>query len=271
MLSADEKQTLLTREPKAEKWIKPILGSVEFINRLERYCLWLVGISPQDLRAMPAVLERVEAVRQERLESPRATTQSLAATPALFGEMRQPSSQYLAIPKTSSENRAYIPIDFLQPDTIANTELFTIAGATIYHFAILSSAMHMAWVRTVCGRLKSDYRYSAGIVYNNFPWPQAATDKQRRAIEEAAQAVLYARAKSPASSLADLYDPLTMPPDLIKAHHKLDAAVDAAYSKKKFSGDGDRAAFLFEQYQQLASPLENRNARRSRRARAHSA
>jgi hypothetical protein len=258
MLSPDERDTLLAHEPKAAKWIKPILGSVEFINREDRYCLWLVGISPQELRAMPAVLKLVDDVRAERLDSARATTKGLAATPALFGEIRQPTSQYLAIPKTSSESRAYIPMAFLQPTIIANTELFAIAGATIYQFAILSSAMHMAWVRSVCGRLKSDYRYSAGIVYNNFPWPQTETPKQRQAVEAAAQAVLDARAKYPDSSLADLYDPLTMPADLVRAHHKLDTAVDAAYSKKKFSGDSDRVAFLFELYQQILSPLESK-------------
>lgn len=156
---------------------------------------------------------------------------------------------------------------FLQPAIIANTELFAIAGATLYQFAILSSAMHMAWVRSVCGRLKSDYRYSAGIVYNNFPWPLVETAKQRRAAEGAAQAVLDARAKYPGSSLADLYDPLAMPADLVKAHHRLDAAVDAAYSKKRFSCDSDRVAFLFELYQQLASPLEAKKTRRRKAAR----
>jgi hypothetical protein len=142
MLSPDERDTLLAHEPKAAKWIKPILGSVEFINREDRYCLWLVGISPQELRAMPAVLKRVADVRAERLDSTRVTTKGLAATPALFGEIRQPTSRYLAIPKTSSESRAYIPMAFLQPTIIANTELFAIAGATIYQFAILSSATH---------------------------------------------------------------------------------------------------------------------------------
>ncbi|NOS74085.1 MAG: hypothetical protein HOP36_06010 [Methyloglobulus sp.] len=143
----------------------------------------------------------------------------------------------------------------MTPDVVVASELFTIQGANIYHFGVLSSSIHMAWVRSVCGRLESRYRYSAGIVYNNFPWPQNLTDKQRLTIEIAAQAVLDARAKYPDSSLADLYDPLTMPPELVKAHHKLDAAVDAAYSKKKFSGDSDRVAFLFELYQQLTSPL----------------
>jgi hypothetical protein len=256
MLSPEEKDALLKQEPKAAKWIRPILGSVEFINSKDRFCLWLVGISPQELRAMPAVLERVEAVRVGRLGSTRPTTQGLAATPTLFGEMRQPAGRYLAIPKTSSESRAYIPMAFLKPTIIANTELFAIGGATNYEFGVLSSAMHMGWVRSVCGRLKSDYRYSAGIVYNNFPWPEAETAKQRKVIEDAAQAVLDARAKHCRSSLADLYNPLTMPPELVKAHRKLDAAVDAAYSKKKFTGDRDRVAFLFELYQKLVSPLE---------------
>lgn len=266
MLSPEDKAALLAQEPKAEKWIKPILGSVEFINRKDRYCLWLVGISPQELRAMPAVLKRVEAVRGERLKSTRPTTQGLAETPALFGEMRQPSIRYLAIPKTSSETRVYVPMAFLEPTVIANTELFAVSGATIYQFGVLSSAMHMGWVRSVCGRLKSDYRYSAGIVYNNFPWPEAPTDKQRQTVEQAAQAVLDARARYPDSSLADLYDPLAMPGDLVKAHRNLDAAVDAAYSKRKFSGDRDRVAFLFERYQQLLSPLETKKKVRRKAA-----
>jgi hypothetical protein len=263
LLSSEEKADLLAREPRAADWIKPILGSVEFINGQKRFCLWLVGISPDELRSMPAVLDRVEEVRRSRLASSRPTTRGLAATPTIFGESRQPTSRYLGIPKTSSELRTYIPMAFLESDTIANTELFTIDGATLYHFGVMSSAMHMGWMRSVCGRLKSDYRYSAGIVYNNFPWPENVTDKQQQSIEVAAQAVLDARAKYPGSSFADLYDPLSMPPELVKAHHKLDAAVDAAYSKRKFSGDSDRVAFLFELYQQLASPLEaKKNMRR---------
>ncbi|SMF97908.1 Methyltransferase domain-containing protein [Methylomagnum ishizawai] len=255
LLSTEEKDELINKYKKLEKWVKPILGSVEFINGNGGFCLWLIGISPDELRSMPMVLERVENVRRSRLDSSRITTKELAASSALFGEIRQPKGRYLAIPKTSSELRAYIPIAFLNSDIIANTELFTIDGADLYHFGVLTSKMHMAWVRSVCGRLKSDYRYSAGIVYNNFPWAQNATDKQRQAIEDAAQAVLDARAKYPNSTFADLYDPLAMPPDLVKAHQKLDAAVDASYSKKKFSGDSDRVAFLFELYQQIIAPL----------------
>jgi hypothetical protein len=242
------------------------LGSEELINAKERSCLWLADISPDELREMPVLLKKIEAVRRYRLASMRPNTRELAEIPTLFGEIRQPKNQYLAIPKTSSERRAYIPIAFLQPDIIANTELFTIEGAGFYHFGILSSAMHMAWVRSVCGRLKSDYRYSAGIVYNNFPWPQIATDKQKQAIENAAQMVLDARSQFPDASLADLYDPLSMPAVLTKAHRKLDAVVDAAYVKRKFSGDSDRVAFLFELYRQITSPLESRKATRRKRA-----
>ena len=170
--------------------------------------------------------------------------------------------RYLLIPSVSSERRAYIPIGFMPSDVVSTNLNLIVPGGELYHLGILSSAMHMAWMRSVCGRLKSDYRYSAGIVYNNFPWPENVTDKQRQGIEEAAQAVLNARARYPGSSLADLYDPLAMPPDLVKAHHKLDAAVDAAYSKKNFSGDSDRVAFLFELYQQISSPLEARKTGR---------
>jgi hypothetical protein len=181
----------------------------------------------------------------------------------LFTENRQPKSDYLVIPKVSSERRAFIPIGFVPKDWIASGSIQVIPGAELYHFGVLTSAMHMAWMRATAGRMKSDYQYSNSIVYNNFPWPQHPTDKQRQAIEAAAQGVLEARAKYPDSSLAALYDPLTMPPDLVKAHRKLDAAVDAAYARRKFSGDRDRLAFLFELYQQILSPLSaKKNLRR---------
>lgn len=157
--------------------------------------------------------------------------------------------------------RHYIPIGFVQPEVIVSNLVFTIPDATLYHFGVLTSAMHMTWMRSVCGRLESRYRYSALIVYNNFPWPEMVTNKQKQTIEEAAQAVLDARSKFPDSSLADLYNPLTMPPELVKAHHKLDAAVDAAYSKRKFSGDSDRVAFLFERNQQLVDAMEIKPAK----------
>jgi hypothetical protein len=254
LLTDDEKNDLVGQEPDAARWIRPFLGSAEFINGISRWCLWLVGIAPGKLRQLPRVSERVAAVKGVRSGSSRGTTNSLAAMPALFGEIRQPTIRYIAIPKTSSENRAYIPTGFLEPTTIAGTEIFTIAGGTLLEFGVLTSVMHMAWVRSVCGRLKSDFRYSAGIVYNNFPWPEPS-DVQRETIVQAAQGVLDARAKFPDSTLADLYDPLTMPPALVKAHQTLDRAVDAAYGKRSFKSDAERVAFLFERYQALTSLL----------------
>jgi len=263
ILSPEEKASFIANEPPAKTWIRPFIGADDFINKLERYCLWLTDCEPEQLRQMPFVLQRVEAVRKMRLGSLKAATREKAKRPSLFTEIRQPkNNNYLAFPRTSSENRTYIPIGFLPSSTIAANDIQMVPEAGIYEFGVLTSAMHMVWVRVTSGRLKSDYRYSAKLTYNTFPWPGIVTDKQRQNIEEAAQAVLDARAKHPGSSLADLYHPLSMPTELGKAHHKLDAAVDAAYSKKKFSGDSDRVAFLFELYQQLASPLEAKKAKR---------
>jgi hypothetical protein len=256
LLSSEEKRELLNREPKASKWIRSLVGSEEFINNIERWCLWLIGIKPEELRSMPLVIDRVEAVKLHRTASSRQTTRELAGTPTLFGEIRQPDSgNYLLIPSTSSERRAYIPIGFLSSDIIATNANHIIPQATLYHFGVLSSAMHIAWMRYVAGRLKSDYRYSGQIVYNNFPWPSEPSEKQVAAIEQAAQAVLDARAAHPESSLADLYDPIAMPHDLRKAHQALDKAVDAAYGKKSFTSDAERVAFLFELYHKYTSIL----------------
>ncbi|MFO1420905.1 MAG: DNA methyltransferase [Candidatus Competibacteraceae bacterium] len=265
ILGDAQKAKLIAREPDVEKFIKPFMGSKEFINNIPRWCLWLNDITPHQLRELSGVLERVEKVRKMRLASKKSATVKDADKPTLFTENRQPDSNYLVVPEVSSENRKYIPMGYVDKEVIASNLIYTIQNATIFHFGVLSSAMHMAWVRSVCGRLKSDYRYSAGIVYNNFPWPQAPTDKQQQAIEDAAQAVLGARAKFPDSSLADLYDPLTMPEALTSAHHKLDAAVDAAYAKRKFTGDSDRVGFLFELYQQINSPLESRTGKPRKR------
>ena len=267
ILSPDEKANLLAKEPQAQQWIRPFIGADDFINRLERYCLWLADCQPDQLRQMPLVVQRVEAVRNMRLASQKAATQEKAKTASLFTEIRQPiNGNYLAFPRTSSENRAYIPIGFLPSKTIAANDIQMIPEAGIYEFGILTSSMHMAWVRVTAGRLKSDYRYSAKLTYNTFPWPLTLNDKQKQAIENAAQAVLKARAQFPNASLADLYDCLTMPLALTKAHRKLDAAVDAAYAKRKFTGDSDRVAFLFELYQQITSPLESKKATRRKRA-----
>jgi hypothetical protein len=256
LLSNAEKAELLKFEPAANSWVRPFCMGEEFISGEPRWCLWLKDCPPDELRKMPAVIQRINAVKAMRLASTKAATKELASTPTLFGEIRQPSSsRYLAIPKVSSERRQYIPIGFLDSQVICGDKIFFVSDATLYDFGVLTSAMHMAWMRSTCGRLESRYSYSNTIVYNNFPWPQAMPDKQKLTIEKAAQEVLDARAKFPNSSLADLYDPLAMPPELVKAHHKLDVAVDAAYSKKKFSGDSDRVAFLFELYQQLDKPL----------------
>lgn len=256
LLSPEEKAALLQREPKAGKWLRRLVGSEEFINNLERWCLWLPNISPEELRAMPAVIERVEAVRQHRTKSSRATTKELAGTPTLFGEIRQPSKgHYLLIPSTSSERREFIPIGFMAHDVIATNANHILPNATSYHLGILSSSMHMAWVKYVAGRLKSDYRYSGQIVYNNFPWPQTQSKKETASIEQAAQGVLDTRAAHPDAALADLYDSLAMPPDLRKAHQALDKAVDAAYGKKNFASDAERVSFLFELYHKYTSLL----------------
>jgi len=284
LLSNDEKQTFLQTEPKAEKWIRPFLGAEEFINKVPRWCLWLVGIAPNELRAMPHVLQRVEEVKKVRLASSYACSIGSVDRPTEFERIRQTDQPYLLIPSVSSENRKYIPIGYIQPDVIASNLVFMLPNATLYHFGILCSTMHNAWMRFTCGRLKSDYRYSNTIVYNNFPWPEtpsnspltggeprsySSPDKGRpggvSAVETAAQAVLDARAQFPQSSLADLYDPLTMPPTLVKAHQALDRAVDVCYRKATFTNDAQRVEFLFERYQQLISllPMEKKTFKRT--------
>lgn len=240
----------LTREPAAAPYFRRWIGADEFLNGYERWCLWLGDCPPEQLRRMPEALKRVEAVRDFRRASKSAPTRKLADTPTRFHVENMPENRYLVIPEVSSERRLYIPIGFEQPSTFSSNLLKVIPCASHYHFGILQSLMHNAWTRAVCGRLKNDYRYSVGIVYNNFPWPDA-TDKQRAAIESAAQTVLDARAKFPKASLADLYDPLTMPPELVKAHQALDRAVDQAYGRKGFASEAERVAFLFERYQQL--------------------
>ena len=266
LFTPEQRDEFLKREPTAAPYFRRWLGADEFLNDYERWCLWLRDCPPEALKRMPEAMKRVEAVQRYRLDSKSAPTRKIAGTPTRFHVENMPDSDFLIIPKVSSERRFYIPLDFMASATLYSDLVFILPQATRYHFGVLSSAMHMAWVRSVCGRLKSDYRYSAGIVYNNFPWPQAPTDKQKQAIEDAAQAVLDERAKFPNASLADLYDPLTMPPALTKAHQKLDAAIDAAYAKRKFIGDSDRVAFLFELYQQITSPLESKKATRRKRA-----
>jgi N-6 DNA Methylase len=269
ILSQDERDDFLAQNPEAAHLVKKLIGAREFLHGENRYCLWLVNVAPKELRSYPFVMQRIEKCRRFRSDEGIASdTIALAATPMLFRETRNPAS-YVVVPSVSSERRKYIPFGFETADTIATNLCLVIDEAHLFEFGVLSSLMHMAWVRTTCGRLKSDYRYSKDIVYNNYPWPsfkasasETQANKAQTAIESAAQAVLDARAQFPGSSLADLYDPLTMPPALVKAHQKLDAAVDAAYAqdtvhagKKTYATDAERVAYLFALYQRLTSLL----------------
>jgi len=292
LFTPEEKEEFIRREPQSARWFRRWIGADEFINGYERWCLWLGDCPPNELRQMPEAMKRVEAVRDSRLASKSAPTQKLAATPTRFHVENIPDAPYLVIPEVSSERRAFVPIGFIQPDTLSSSLVRILPHATLYHFGILCSTMHNAWMRATGGRLESRYRYSVGIVYNNFPWPQtpssspltgggqnsdsgqrsdSSPDKGRpggvkvSAIETAAQAVLDARALHPESSLADLYDPLTMPPELVKAHAALDKAVDAAYGYKGGKDDAARGAFLFERYRQLTSLLPAAPAKKARK------
>lgn len=248
LFTPEEKKSFLTIEPQATPYFRRWFGGAEFINNIERYYLWLGNCTPDELKKMPESLKRIEAVKKFRESSKSLPTQKLAATPTRFHTECIPMSTYLVMPQVSSERRQYIPIAFFKPGPLCGDKLRVVQDATLYHFGVMTSIMHMSWTRSVTGRLKSDYMYSAGIVYNNFPWPEKPTEKQKQTVETAAQAVLDARAKFPDASLADLYDPLTMPPVLQKAHHALDKAVDAAYGKKGFKTEAERVAFLFDLY-----------------------
>ena len=251
ILSSDEKDELINRYPQMTPYIHRYIGSEEFINNKYRYCLWLVNINPSVLRSCPPVLERVEQVKQMRLASPKAATQKWANYPTLFTENRQPDSDYLLVPSVSSEKRRYIPIGYMSKEVVTSNLAFVVPNASLYHFGIITSNIHNAWMRVVCGRLKSDYRYSNTIVYNNFPWP-TPTDEQKVRIEQTAQAILDARAKYPDSSLADLYDEVTMPPELRRAHQENDRAVMAAYGFSTKMTESECVAELFKMYQALA-------------------
>ena len=225
----------------------------DFIQRKPRYCLWLKGANPSVLKTCHQVLDRVQKVREFRLESNRTSTLKAAETPTLFGAPFECKGTYVAIPKVSSENREYVPMDYLEPEIIPGDKLFCMQGASLYDFGVMMSSVQMSWMRAVCGRLKSDYSYSNTIVYNNFPWPESASEAQKKKIEQTAQGILDARALYPDSSLADLYDNLTMPPELKKAHRANDAAVLEAYGFPKDATESDIVARLFKMYQELTS------------------
>ena len=254
ILDEQERLKLLEAEPGAAVWIRPYVGAEEFINGIQRYCLWLKGMPPNTMNQLPIVKARVKAVAEARLQSATESVRALAKQPSLFTQDRQPTTTYLLVPRVSSERREFVPIGFLQPEFIASDAALTVADATLYHFGVLSSTMHNAWMRTVAGRLKSDYRYSPAV-YNNLPWPAAIPSKQRVQIEAAAQSILDARSLYPESTLANLYDPLSMPVELHKAHQANDRAVDAAYGYRGAKDDAARVAFLFALYQQLVGDL----------------
>ena len=252
LFEKEEMEAFISKEPTAEQYFHPWYGSREFINRKPRYCLWLGDCSPAELRRMPECMKRVHAVREYRLASPSEGTIRLADKPTRFHVENMPKGTYVVVPEVSSERRQYIPMGFITPDVLCSNLVKLIPDASLYHFGVLESEVHMDWMRAVAGRLKSDYRYSKDIVYNNFPWPEP-TDEQKAKIEQTAQAILDARAIYPDSSLADLYDPDAMKPELRTAHRQNDIAVMAAYGIKKgdaaFNSEPARVAFLMKLYQ----------------------
>lgn len=248
----EEMKDFLKKEPKAEKHFRKWIGADEFINRWFRYCLWLGDCTPAELRGMPECLKRIQAVREFRLASKSEGTRKLADKPTRFHVENMPTTPYIIIPETSSENRRYIPMGFMTPDILCSNAIRLMPHASIYHFGVLTSNVHMAWMRAVCGRLKSDYRYSNTIVYNNFPWP-TPTDAQKAKIEKTAQAILDARERYPDSSLADLYDEVTMPSELRKAHLENDHAVMAAYGFSPKMTESECVAELMKMYQVLTN------------------
>lgn len=252
ILNEDERIELVTKYPESEQFIKLFVGSNELIKGIKRYCLWLVNASPKILRQIPPIMSRLDGVRATRLETKTKSVQLQANTPTLFSQIRQPNSSYLAIPEVSSEKRRYIPIDFLEADVIASNKLFIVPNATLFLFGVLTSNVHNAWMRVIAGRLETRYSYSPSV-YNNFPWP-TPTDTQKAKIEQTAQAILDARAKYPDSSLADLYDEVTMPPELRKAHQENDRAVMAAYRFSTKMSESECVAELFRMYQELTKP-----------------
>ncbi|MFA5782643.1 MAG: DNA methyltransferase, partial [Bacteroidales bacterium] len=255
LLTDNEKKEFLKKEPDSKQFIKLLLSAREFLNGENRWCLWLTDIQPSELKQLPEISKRVQLVKEHRTNSNRETTKKLSAFPTLFGENRQPNSDYILIPRVSSENRKYIPMGFFNKNSIVGDTCLSISNGKLFHFGILTSEMHMTWVKYVCGRLKSDFRYSNEMVYNNYPWPENPTEKQITAIERAAQNVLDVREEYEGSSLSDLYDPVAMPPKLVKAHQDLDKAVDLAYRPQPFINETKRIEFLFELYEKYTAGM----------------
>ena len=253
ILAEDDRTKLIQQEPTVEKWIHPYMGAEEFIKQKKRYCLWLRKAQPTDIAKSKILYERVQAVRDFRLSSSAKTTIGYAKVPHLFAQITQPEGvDCLLVPRVSSERRRYVPIGFIKSGTITSDAVQIVPNATLYHFGILTSNVHMAWMRVVCGRLEMRYRYSKEQVYNTFPWPTPTAEQQSK-IEQTAQSILDARAKYPNSSFADLYDEVTMPPELRKAHQANDRAVMAAYGFSTKMTESECVAALFNLYSKLTS------------------
>lgn len=255
LLTDEEKNEICVNDKIFEKYVKPLISGKEFLNGIKKWCLWLENFNPADISKSKELEQRIKKVKEHRKNSTREATRKLAQTPYLFGEIRQPKSDYLVIPRVSSENRKIIPMALLSKDKVVGDTCLAVTGATLYHFGILQSAMHMAWVNNVCGRLKGDYRYSNEIVYNNYPWPEKPTDKQIKAIESAAQNVIDAQKIYSSNTLDELYKPSSMPVELVKAHNDLDKAVDLAYRPQAFTSEANRMVFLFELYEKYTADL----------------
>ena len=254
-INESELEGLKLLEPKSIGYIRPFLGAQEFLNGQKKFCYWFTDVNPSEWKFMPIAFKKVNEIEKIRKNSTREATRKLALFPSLFGEIRQPKNNFILIPRHSSENRKYIPFGYYHKDYIVGDTCLSIENISLYHFGILQSLMHFAWVKTTCGRIKSDFRYSNEIVYNNYPWPENPTEKQIKTIEEKAQNVLDVRATFSDNSLADLYSPLTMPPTLVKAHNELDKAVDLAYRPQTFTSDANRMVFLFELYEKYTADL----------------
>ena len=256
VMTEEEKDDLLEKEPRAAKFIRPYMMGKDFIQRKPRYCIWLKDVSPSEYASIPAIYERVKKVREFRLDCPSPDTQRYADSPTLPVRLcfysEGINTECIGVPRISSQSRNYIPIELFSPDVIAGDSIQLVPYASLYHFGVIASSTHMAWMRTLCGRMKSDYRYSAQIVYNNLPWP-SPTEAQKEKISRTAQAIIDARNMYPESNLAVLYDEVTMPPELRKAHRANDAAVLEAYGFPKDASEPDIVARLFKMYQELTT------------------
>jgi methylase of polypeptide subunit release factors len=265
ILTDDEVRNLFKLDTKYKKLVKKFYSGQDFLHGSNRWCLWLKHADPSELKGDLFITERLKKVKEFRENSTRIQTKRMAAFPYLFSEERQPTSDFLLIPKVSSENRVYVPIGYMSKDDIITDKNFFVSNASSFHFGILTSLMHMTWMRYVCGRLKSDYSYSNTIVYNNFPWPLDLPKQKIQGVGKLAEQVLKVRQRYPKSSLADLYDPLTMPSDLVKAHQDLDKFVDSCYRPQAFDTEMQRIEFLFDLYKQYTQPLFGSEKKKNRR------